>query len=434
MKTLAFLIDVICTFHEAFWLYYMIDAVFERRKHWRININNKWMRLGISIVCTTMLILAFNQIVLTSSFTVVVVSIASVIFTCLFWKSNILNAIAIIGAYYFAMYLAASLEFWVVGMIGGEELIQQATMEQKGVRVVFILICGVIWLFLNLVFYRWLKGIRIDKNSEKYIFFISVTGLIGGSFIVGQMPYYFNSYIYIMWCFFLIAVMACIYGTYFLIKKKELQMRLRITSAQNDMLEQNYERMNEFYKANAKLYHDLNHHLSAIYHMLEKGNQEQAKQYIESLREPLNLPPVPIRTSLDMVDVILYEMDKKAERKGVLMIVDAQRMPSDITIEKKDLCALFANLLDNAVEAAGREIRMQIRPIHQMLFIQIENDFVTEPVKQNGRFRTTKKNPDSHGWGMQIIEQIVSKYEGSIEYEVKEGSFCVNAMINMFMR
>lgn len=433
MKTLAFIMDVIATFHEAFWLYYMIDTIFDRRKQDGKSIKNERMALGISIACTTMLILALNQIVLTSSFTVAVASVASVIFACLFWKSNILNAIAVIGGYYLVMYLAASLEFWAVGMIGGEDLIQQAAMEREGVRVLFLLTCGIIWLLLNLVFHRWLKRIRIDKKSENYIFFISVTGFIGGSFIVGQMPYQFSGYVYILWCFFLIAFMACIYGTYFWIKKKEIQMQLQMLSVQNEMLEENYERMNEFYKANAKLFHDMNHHLSTIYHMLEKENQEQAKEYIESLREPLHLQPVPMRTSLDMVDVILCEMEKKAEKKGVSLLVDAQQLPSGIGIGKKDLCALFANLLDNAVEAAGREVRIQIRPIHQMLFIRIENDITTEPVKKRGRFLTTKTNPESHGWGMQIIEQIVSQYEGSIEYEVKEGGFCINAMINMFM-
>lgn len=427
MKTLAFLIDVICTFHEAFWLYYMIDAVFERRKPG----NNKWLLLGICIGIEMVLVLALNQIVLTSPYTAMAAMLETMLATCIFWKSDFIKAFIIPSVYLSVLMIVATIEISLTGMIGGDELIYQTTMEQNGIRAFYLLICGLIWFCINWFLYKWIQ--KIEEENIKYIFWLSVIGWMGGCFFAGQMVIGFEHQINIMAYVFLMAFLACIYGVYFMVKKKEIQMRLQMTSAQNDMLEQNYERMNEFYKANAKLYHDLNHHLSAIYHMLEKGNQEQAKQYIESLREPLNLPPVPIRTSLDMVDVILYEMDKKAERKGVLMIVDAQRMPSDITIEKKDLCALFANLLDNAVEAAGREIRMQIRPIHQMLFIQIENDFVTEPVKQNGRFRTTKKNPDSHGWGMQIIEQIVSKYEGSIEYEVKEGSFCVNAMINMFM-
>ncbi len=43
----------------------------------------------------------------------------------------------------------------------------------------------------------------------------------------------------------------------------------------------------------------------------------------------------------------------------------------------------------------------------------LPTDITTEPVKKRGRFLTTKTNPEGHGWGMQIIEQIVSQYEGS---------------------
>ncbi|MCM1327385.1 MAG: ATP-binding protein [Bacteroidales bacterium] len=237
--------------------------------------------------------------------------------------------------------------------------------------------------------------------------------------------------IVLVWSFFLIIFMACVYVSYFMIKKKELQMRIQIMNTQNDMLERNYEQINEFYTANAKLYHDMNHHLDAVYRMLEKDDKEQAKQYIESLREPMELFSIPLRTGIDMADVILCEMEKRAAVVGISVHMDVQRLPQDIAMKKKDLCALLTNLLDNAVEGAEKEIWVQIKPIHRMLMIQIKNDCIKIPPKENGRLKTTKKTPALHGWGMQIIEQIVSKYEGSMEYHMEKGVFTVEIMMDV---
>ena len=224
-----------------------------------------------------------------------------------------------------------------------------------------------------------------------------------------------------IYCFHFIA--------YYILKSKNLQTRIRLLDIQNEMLEQNYQRVSDFYIANAGLLHDMNHHLKTLYHMLQKGEEKQAGEYIESLQITLNVIEMQKWTGIDMIDAILNEMEKMAEARGIDLIIDAYALPLDIDIEKKDMCSLFANLLENAIEAAKKETVITIKYVHRMLFVRTQNDFQIKPIIKGGRLVTTKKDTFRHGFGTQNIERIVRKYGGTIEYEIRENEFYVSIMM-----
>ena len=206
-------------------------------------------------------------------------------------------------------------------------------------------------------------------------------------------------------------------------EKDFVQKRLQV-------LEEKYDQINAYYKENAKLYHDMNHHFNAVYFLLEHNDVQQAKGYLEEIMTPMHSTQISFRTGIDMLDVILQEMEKKANEREVKLDISVKSLINGCRFRKKDLCLLIVNVLENALEAAKSEVYVCIKQVHDMLFVEIKNDYHTKPYKIGGRFCTTKNEVSRHGWGIQIMENIVEKYEGSMEYFVDDKYVSVEIMLN----
>ena len=159
-------------------------------------------------------------------------------------------------------------------------------------------------------------------------------------------------------------------------------------------------------------------------------NIKQAKEYIENIATPTRSVKVPKRCGIDMIDVVLFEMEQKAQSSGMSIDMVVPTLSLDINIDKKDICLLLVNLLNNAIEAARYQVHVNIKQAHEMLIIEVANDYKIRPIKEGKRFRSTKADKAKHGWGMQIIEQIMQKYSGSIEYKVDEAFVYANIILN----
>ncbi|MFQ9875734.1 hypothetical protein [Waltera sp.] len=50
---------------------------------------------------------------------------------------------------------------------------------------------------------------------------------------------------------------------------------------------------------------------------------------------------------------------KKAEQRNILLVVETPILPSGLKLEDREFCVLFANLLNNALEAAKEQIQIE---------------------------------------------------------------------------
>lgn len=122
------------------------------------------------------------------------------------------------------------------------------------------------------------------------------------------------------------------------------------------------------------------------------------------------------------------------EKKQITYRVDSDII-GEISISDKELCSLFANLLDNAIEACEkleqeeRKVHIQIRKHNAMFMLVVENSCEKYALAKSGIFRTGKPDKAFHGYGLHSIRQTVRNQGGQFEYGQHENNFYVKILI-----
>ena len=101
-----------------------------------------------------------------------------------------------------------------------------------------------------------------------------------------------------------------------------------------------------------------------------------------------------------------------------------------------DLCNIFGNALDNAIEAEIMEPEQEKRMIHvqvsaqrQFVHIKVEN-YISHEILMSGGFpKTTKRDRKNHGYGLKSIQHTVEKYQGNMAVGVDKNRFSLNIII-----
>lgn len=301
------------------------------------------------------------------------------------------------------LFYVINILFWVLYLL--VEIFKRKSIFKRGgknnykILPVTVVLCGII---IGILFFLEFK---ISYNNLRIIRFLHIIWAILSS--------------YLLMCH--------------IMQTKNFQVEINLLYHQKRVLEHSYEQVNTLYTSNAKLYHDMKHHLNVLLYMLEEGNHNEAEEYIKSLGQEANVHRKESFTSIDIVDFIINDKIKTCEEKGIQMEINTQILPQDIIIEKKELCTLFANLLDNAIEAQPNKIYLLVKVINKMLLIQVWNESNSKLLRIGGKYHTTKLDRIHHGWGIQNIESIVVKYEGNIKFEEQEGKFCVDMIMNMVL-
>lgn len=430
MNILVVLVDILCTYNEIFWMYRWVNFFLEKKiSILRIGSGSRDVEKILKLLYV-ITVYCMNRIELTSAYTMVVIMLMNYIAVQYFWKSNLAQTSAVVGGYFFVLFLVGNIVISITGILGGDELILKSTGEMGVVRLIYLIFNGLLWYILNNCGLSYIRKKRAKIKNMKSLAFMSIIGFIGSAFLGMMLVNSFTIRIGMVWYVFLLIVLFFLFGSYFVMSQKDIKSKMVILATKNDMLERNYIQLNEFYTANAKLYHDMNHHFEVIYHLLQNGDMGKAESYLKKLCKSADYIKIRVKSGISVLDAVLYEMEKKAHEKGVEFDMEISLLPSDLGFENSDICSLFANLLENAIEASVKKVSIQIKKINQTLLVVVENDYVIKPVIREGRLVSIKKDKIIHGWGTQIIEQIVHKYEGSIEYDIKTDQFIVSIMLN----
>ena len=173
------------------------------------------------------------------------------------------------------------------------------------------------------------------------------------------------------------------------------------------------------------LRHDMKNHILALQMLLQKKDWEEACRYVDAMQDFMANPSEYSTTGNESVDSLLnYKLQRANE---ILEMVEARvSIPEKLILHTFDLNVVLGNLLDNAIEAAGRteekRLKVMIKLEKGVLFINIRNSCQGIADGKPQRLETTKEDASNHGIGLGNVRRIVEKYQGEMELLCENGS------------
>ena len=141
-------------------------------------------------------------------------------------------------------------------------------------------------------------------------------------------------------------------------------------------------------------------------------------------------------TGSGVVDALLSIKQKAAEKTNTLIGFEGS-VPAR-SIEPVELCIIFGNSLDNAIEACAKlspdkrkNIKISCSHMGGIAHIRITNPVSKRVVMHGGLPATTKKDPGAHGLGLYSIQRVIKKYDGGIRCECDDELFSLT--IELFL-
>lgn len=186
-----------------------------------------------------------------------------------------------------------------------------------------------------------------------------------------------------------------------------------------------------------KLWHDMHNHLRCIEELIQQSHIEDAKDYLKQVNQTMTHANGGIRTGNFIVDVILNEKYQMAIENQITMKTQVNGELLDF-MEDIDVCTIYGNLLDNAIEACMKVhvsksdikpiIYVQTTKIRGVTVIRVSNTYITPIQEKDGKILTTKQDASIHGIGLENIKSIAHNYEGEVHITHENGYFDVQVI------
>ncbi len=178
--------------------------------------------------------------------------------------------------------------------------------------------------------------------------------------------------------------------------------------------------------------HDYKNHLIVMNSYLDNGKTREAREYLEGLNESIAYSLNRISTGNFVVDAVINNKAHYAQGKDITISFSGN-VP-DISVSSQDLCLIFSNLIDNAIEACektggNRYIDVESGLRQSFFVLSISNPCASAPVKRNGIIKTTKKEKSLHGIGLKNVSVTAEKYGGALITDYSNGTFCADVRL-----
>ncbi|MDF2908511.1 MAG: signal transduction histidine kinase regulating citrate/malate metabolism [Herbinix sp.] len=208
----------------------------------------------------------------------------------------------------------------------------------------------------------------------------------------------------------LLSSLITILGLYFAIRYK------------NDIMTETMSNLEELNTRLRAQRHDYLNHFQVIYGLMELGEYEEAKGYIDPVFKDIMKVSKALKTDQPAVNALLQAKIEAAEKKGIDLYLEIRSQLKEIPIEPWNLCKVLANIIDNGITALlevkhEKRIHLEIGEDMNYYTFLIYNNGPEIPKSQlDNIFRQgfSSKKEEEHGMGLFIVAKIVREAGGTI--------------------
>lgn len=184
---------------------------------------------------------------------------------------------------------------------------------------------------------------------------------------------------------------------------------------------QSYHRFTESYRA---FRHDYKNMMTSVKTLLCNQEYEQAARMLDSIHDTMQKDIQIHKTYSNniLLDAILQDAANTCEEKGIRFSAVAH-LPESISLGELDIVRVFANVIDNAIEACDkisdseRFIEITSGGNQDWALIEVSNSINGELLLKDDELKTTKDSTAFHGLGLRIIRQTIEGIGGRMLIE-----------------
>ena len=213
-----------------------------------------------------------------------------------------------------------------------------------------------------------------------------------------------------------------------LLAEKELRNIHAMLKAQYDKY-RNYQ--TTFDLINMK-YHDLKHQIAGL---RANMSDEERMKWIDSLEQELDSYSPELETGNSVLDTLIAGkmMSCRANKIKITCVANGNLLDF---MHVADICTIFGNALDNAIESVSliddpekRLIHITVAPKKNFILIQVTNYCENSITLNNGYPVTTKADKSNHGFGIKSIKYTIEKYNGTLNFALNDNWFELKMLI-----
>ncbi len=216
----------------------------------------------------------------------------------------------------------------------------------------------------------------------------------------------------------------------------QVRSRREVDAMQNILRNQyiQYQQSRESIDLINRKYHDLKHQIAGL---RAEQNPEKRKEWLDAMESDIIKYENQNKTGNTVLDTILTGKSLYCHKHNIGFTCVAEGSLLEF-MDVMDLCTIFGNALDNAIECEKKIEDIEKRLIHVsvskqkgFLLIMFENYYEGEIQFYGSLPVTTKKDTNLHGYGLKNIRYTVQKYGGEVTVSAMSNWFELKILIPM---